>query len=166
MHKVLDVGNIRSRGIIYIVWFLTKCSGSFPVVPFPVGRVYVPVLLNPQVITWLALTNEMWLDMLKPLGRTFKREPLFYYFCSPSARWQRLLYWSASWNEDDIEQSYSWALTDKQPKWEIYFLIESHGDLEVPYHNITLPILTDTHILIILILTLESLCQFAQSSYV
>lgn len=108
---------------------------------------------------------NQWLDMLKPLGRTFKREPLFYYFCSPSARRQRLLYWSASWNEDDIEQSYSWALTDTQPKWEIYFLIESHGDLEVPYHSITLPILTDTHILIILILTLESLCQFALSSY-
>ena len=27
--------------------------------------------------------------------------------------WERLLYWPAFWNEDDVEQSYSWAMTDK-----------------------------------------------------
>lgn len=46
------------------------------------------------------------------------------------------------WNEDDMEQSYIWAVTDEQCEREIRFLSESHGDLQflqVSQYNLAYP---------------------------
>lgn len=153
--EIFKIGNIRSRGM-YIVWFLT--NSSFPVVPLPVEYFL-------SLLCWTLECSRYWLCSMKcgwirPLGRSFKNQPMFCHAPFLSARRPAMFlaagpYWPASWREHNVEQSCSWAVTDRQCEWEIHFLIESHGYLKVLcYHSITLLILTDTHILVALILIL------------